>query len=142
MFKTDKIKEIKTDKVTDSAKTTETKSKVIGEFDRSDYNWKTLFSNFWQGLKFLFKKLFWILIIIALFFGVMYLFKDCQGPVHKINPYYNPLPENPIILPIEDAHVGKSDDGMSMIATDRLNVLLEQADEIKIFMKLYIITRI
>lgn len=127
--KDDKIKEIKTDKVTDSAKTTETKSKVIGEFDRSDYNWKTLFSNFWQGLKFLFKKLFWILIIIALFFGVMYLFKDCQGPVHKINPYYNPLPENPIILPIEDAHVGKSDDGMSMIATDRLNVLLEQADD-------------
>jgi len=127
--KDDKIKDIKTDEVADSAKTTETKSKVIAEFDRSDYNWKTLFSNFWQGLKFLFKKLFWILIIIALFFGVMYLFKDCQGPVHKINPYYNPLPENPIILPIEDAHVGKSDDGMSMIATDRLNVLLEQADD-------------
>lgn len=127
--KDDKIKDIKTDEVADSAKTTETKSKVIAEFDRSDYNWKTLFSNFWQGLKFLFKKLFWILIIIALFFGVMYLFKDCQGPVHKINPYYNPLPKNPIILPIEDAHVGKSDDGMSMIATDRLNVLLEQADD-------------
>lgn len=127
--KDDKIKDIKTDEVADSAKTTETKSKVIAEFDRSDYNWKTLFSNFWQGLKFLFKKLFWILIIIALFLGVMYLFKDCQGPVHKINPYYNPLPENPIILPIEDAHVGKSDDGMSMIATDRLNVLLEQADD-------------
>ena len=127
--KDDKIKDIKTDEVADSAKTTETKSKVIAEFDRSDYNWKTLFSNFWQGLKFLFKKLFWILIIIALFFSVMYLFKDCQGPVHKINPYYNPLPENPIILPIEDAHVGKSDDGMSMIATDRLNVLLEQVDD-------------
>lgn len=127
--KDDKIKDIRTDKVTDSAKTTENKSKVIGEFDRSDYNWKTLFSNFWQGLKFLFKKLFWIPIIIALFLGSMYLFKDCQGPVHKINPYYNPLPENPIILPIEDAHVGKSDDGMSMIATDRLNVLLEQVDD-------------
>lgn len=127
--KDDKIKDIKTDEVADSAKTTETKSKVIAEFERSDYNWKTLFSNFWQGLKFLFKKLFWILIIIALFLGGMYLFKDCQGPVHKINPYYNPLPENPIILPIEDAHVGKSDDGMSMIATDRLNVLLEQADD-------------
>lgn len=127
--KDDKIKDIKTDEVADSAKTTEIKSKVIGEFDRNDYNWKTLFFNFWQGLKFLFKKLFWILIIIALFFLVMYLFKDCQGPVHKINPYYNPLPENPIILPIEDAHVGKSDDGMSMIATDRLNVLLEQVDD-------------
>ena len=127
--KDDKIKDIKIDEVADSAKTTETKSKVIGEFDRSDYNWKTLCSNFWQGLKFLFKKLFWILIIIALFFAIMYLFKDCQGPVHKINPYYNPLPENPIILPIEDAHVGKSDDGMSMIATDRLNVLLEQVDD-------------
>ena len=127
--KDDKIKDIKTDEVADSAKTTEIKSKVIGEFDRNDYNWKTLFFNFWQGLKFLFKKLFWILIIIALFLGVMYLFKDCQGPVHKINPYYNPLPENPIILPIEDAHVGKSDDGMSMIATDRLNVLLEQVDD-------------
>lgn len=127
--KDDEIKDIKTDEVADSAKTTEIKSKVIGEFDRNDYNWKTLFFNFWQGLKFLFKKLFWILIIIALFFLVMYLFKDCQGPVHKINPYYNPLPENPIILPIEDAHVGKSDDGMSMIATDRLNVLLEQVDD-------------
>lgn len=127
--KDDKIKDIKTDEVADSAKTTEIKSKVIGEFDRNDYNWKTLFFNFWQGLKFLFKKLYWILIIIALFFLVMYLFKDCQGPVHKINPYYNPLPENPIILPIEDAHVGKSDDGMSMIATDRLNVLLEQVDD-------------
>lgn len=127
--KDEKIKDIKNDEVTDGIKTTETTSKVTDKFDRNDYSWKILFSNFWQGFKFLLKKLFWILIIIALFFLVMYLFKDCQGPVHKINPYYNPLPENPIILPIEDAHVGKSDDGMSMIATDRLNVLLEQADD-------------
>lgn len=125
----EKIKDIKNDEVTDGIKTTETKSKVIDKFDRNDYGWKILFFNFWQGLKFMFKKLFWILIVIALFFLIMYLFKDCQGPVHKINPYYNPLPENPIVLPIEDAHVGKSDDGMNLIATDRLNVLIEQDDE-------------
>lgn len=94
-----------------------------------NYGWKTLFVHFWQGIRFLFKKLLWLLILIALSFLIMFLCRDCQGPIHKINPYYNPLPENPIILPVEEAHVGKSADGKNMIATDRLNVILEQKDE-------------
>lgn len=129
LYKGEKIKDIKADEVADSFKTSDTKSKERKEIDQENYSWKTLFSNLWQGIKFLSKKLLWIIIISVLFFLIMYLFKDCQGPIHKINPYYNPLPDNPIVLPIEDAHVGKSVDGMSLIATDRLNVLLEQEND-------------
>lgn len=110
-------------------RTNEIRPKEIKELKHDNYGWKTLGSNFWEGLKFILKKLFWIITIIALFFLSMFLLKDCQGPIHKINPFYNPLPENPVVLPIEKAHIGKSSDGMSMIATDRLNVLLEPEND-------------
>lgn len=97
--------------------------------DKNEYDWGTLIANFWQGFKFLFRKLLWIILFAALFFLIMFLFKDCQGPFHKINPYYNPLPENPTVQPIEDSHVGLNADSTTYIATDRLNILLEQENE-------------
>lgn len=108
----------------------ETSENKAGKHDKSDeYNWNTLFENVWKGLKFLFLKLYGFLILFILFLAVMYVCRDCQGPVHRINPYYNPLPDNPIILPVDKEHIGVSEDGMTQIATDRLNIFLEQRNE-------------
>lgn len=104
------------------------KKETMHKIKENNYSWKTFIRNFLQGLKFLFKKLFWIIVLILLFIFMMYLLKDCQGPVHKINPYYNPLPDKSIVLPIDTAHIGVSSDGFK-IATDRLNILIDQYDD-------------
>lgn len=97
--------------------------------DSEKYGWRTFFTNVWIGIKFLIRKLLCLLLLLILFFAAMYLCKGCQGPIHKINPFYNPLPDNPVVLPIDDACTEKTRDGMSLITTDRLNILLEQKDD-------------
>lgn len=101
--------------------------------DSEKYDWKTFLTNVWIGIKFLIRKLLCLLLLLILFFAAMYLCKGCQGPIHKINPFYNPLPDNPVVLPIDDACTGKNRGGMSLIATDRLNILLEQKDDNTMF---------
>lgn len=93
------------------------------------YGWKQLFTNLWEGLKFLFKKLWWILLLILLILACLFGFRNCQGPISEYNPFYNPLPENPVIMPIEKNGVSMSEDGMYKVASDRLNVMLEKEDE-------------
>lgn len=94
-----------------------------------EYNWKSFFSGLWQGLKFFFRKIWWLLLLLLLLFAVLFFCKGCQGPISQINPFYNPLPENPRILPIESGAVGMSADGMTQIATDRLNIILEKEND-------------
>ncbi|NPD91215.1 S8 family serine peptidase [Xylanibacter muris] len=94
-----------------------------------EYNWKSFFSGLWQGLKFFFRKIWWVLLLLLLLFAVLFFCKGCQGPISQINPFYNPLPENPRILPIESGAVGMSADGMTQIATDRLNIMLEKEND-------------
>lgn len=94
-----------------------------------EYNWKSFFGGLWQGLKFFFRKIWWLLLLLLLLLAVLFFCKGCQGPISQINPFYNPLPENPRILPIESGAVGMSADGMTQIATDRLNIILEKEND-------------
>lgn len=93
------------------------------------YGWKQLFSNIWEGIKFLFKKLWWILLLILLIIACLFGFRNCQGPLSEYNPFYSSLPENPIIMPIEKNGVSMSEDGLYKVASDRLNVMLEKEDD-------------
>lgn len=93
------------------------------------YGWKQLFSNIWEGIKFLFKKLWWILLLILLIIACLFGFRNCQGPLSEYNPFYSPLPENSIIMPIEKNGVSMSEDGLYKVASDRLNVMLEKEDD-------------
>lgn len=94
-----------------------------------DYNWRSFFYGLWQGFKFFFRKIWWLLLLLLMFLAVLFFCKGCQGPISQINPFYNPLPENPRILPIEKGSVGMSADGMTQIATDRLNIILEKEND-------------
>ena len=141
--KEEEAKEETKENVTEEKSPSETEPVKTEKHDENNYGWNTLFRNFWQGIKFLFKRLLWILVSVALFLLAMYLLKDCQGPIHRINPYYNPLPEKSIILPVENTSIGKSSDGTNDILTDRLNVIIEPENEntmlewAKAFKKIY-----
>ena len=97
--------------------------------DDEEYTWKSFFGGFWRGLKFILRKLWWILLLFLLILAILFLCKGCQGPISQINPFYNPLPDNPVVLPIEKGEVGMSADGKTQIATDRLNILLEKTND-------------
>ncbi|MCD8387410.1 MAG: S8 family serine peptidase [Bacteroidales bacterium] len=92
-------------------------------------SWRNFFGSLVAGIGFLFQKLWWILLLILALLALLFFTKDCQGPIHQVNPFYNPLPETSIILPIQDGAVGMSQDGMYRVATDRLNVMLEKEDD-------------
>lgn len=92
------------------------------------YSWRTFWLNLWEGLKFLLRKLGWLLLLIILFFLIAYLFKGCQGPFSQINPFYNPLPEKSVVLPIEKGETCLSSDKTTRIAADRLNIILENGN--------------
>lgn len=104
-------------------------NKKIDDNKNVEYGWEELFKGFWNGLKFLFKKLWWLLLLFILALLCLIGFKDCQGPFSQINPLYNPLPEKPVIMSIEKGKVGMSEDGMYQVATDRLNIMLEKEDD-------------
>lgn len=97
--------------------------------NREQYNWKKFFNDTLRGILFLFKKLWWILLAILLIILLLFLFRDCQGPIHKVNPFYNPLPENPVIMPIEKDGVVMSEDGLYQVSNNRLNIMLEKESD-------------
>lgn len=94
-----------------------------------NYDWKKFFKDTLTGLLFLLKKSWWILLAILLLLLSLFLFKDCQGPFHKVNPFYNPLPENPVIMPIEENGVVMSEDGLYQVSNNRLNIMLEKESD-------------
>ena len=114
-----------TDKPQEESKDKEKRPKK----DDDDYTWKSFFGGFWRGFKFILRKLWWILLLFLLILAILFLCKGCQGPISQINPFYNPLPDNPVVLPIENGEVGMSADGKTQIATDRLNILLEKTND-------------
>lgn len=91
--------------------------------------WGSLLRSFWQALVFLFRRLWWLLLLLVLLVVVLFSSRGCQGPVSRINPFYQALPDKSVILPVEKGSVGMSADGLTQIATDRLNILLEQTGE-------------
>lgn len=93
------------------------------------YSWKQLFVNLWEGIKCLFKKLWWIILVILLLLACLFGFRNCQGPISEYNPFYSPLPEKPVIMPIEKDGVSMSEDGMYKVASDRLNIMLEKEND-------------
>jgi subtilisin family serine protease len=104
-------------------------SKAIPEdkqTNRNEYSWTLFFRNFLNGVRFIWKKIWWILLLLLLLLVLMFLGKDYQGAVSQWNPFYNALPKHPVVLPIDKDCVGTSDDGLVKIATDRLNILLEK----------------
>ena len=105
------------------------KKKTLSPKDDYDYTWKTFFGSLWKGFKFLLRKLWWIVLLFLLLFAILFLSKGCQGSISQINPFYNPLPANPVVLPIENGKIGMSEDGKTQIATDRLNILLEKTND-------------
>lgn len=92
----------------------------------TDYNWAFFFKNLWDASKFFVRKIFWLLLFLLLLLLLLFFCRGCQGPIHRINPFYSPLPENPVVLPIENGEVAMSADGKTRIAADRLNILLEK----------------
>lgn len=93
------------------------------------YNWKKFFEDTLRGILFLLKKLRWILLTLLLIILSLFLFRDCQGPFHKVNPFYNPLPKNPVIMPIEKDGVVMSEDGLYKVSNNRLTIMLEKKDD-------------
>lgn len=96
------------------------------EKNDDEYTWRTFLEGFGKGMRFILQKLWRLVLLILLICAILFLCKGCQGPISQINPFFNPLPDNPIVLPIEKEEVGMSADGMTQIATDRLNILLEK----------------
>lgn len=123
------IKEVKKEATEKPQEETKENMDKNSKKDDDEYTWKTFFGGFWKGLKFIIRKLWWILLFFILLFAILFLCRGCQGPISQINPFYNPLPDNPIILPIENGEVGMSADGKTQIATDRLNILLEKEND-------------
>lgn len=105
-------------------KPVESKSSV-----QPQYGWKQMFTDLWVGLKFLFKKLWWLLFLILLTLACLFGFRNCHGPLSEYNPFYSPLPGKSVIMPIEKNGVCMSEDGMYKVASDRLNILLEKEDD-------------
>lgn len=77
----------------------------------------------------------WLLSLFLLLWIVMFLCKDLKWGINIINPFYNPLPSAPVVKPIYDGMTGESADGMSIIATDRLNIILTQDKGVKTMLK-------
>lgn len=102
---------------------------VVSDPKENQYSWKKFFKNTFYGLLFLLKKLWRILLAVLLLLLSLFLFKDCQGPLHKVNPFYNPLPENPVIMPIEENGVVISEDGLYKVSNNRLNIMLEKEND-------------
>lgn len=99
----------------------------------SAYGWAELFRGLWKGLCFLFKKLCRILIplliILLIILMCLFGFRNCQGPFSQFNPFYNPLPDEPVIMPVGSDCVEMSEDGLYKVANDRLNILLEKEND-------------
>ncbi len=93
------------------------------------YGWKDLFRDFWKGVRFLFRKLWRILLLALLVLLGLFVFRNCHGQLSQVNPFFNPLPERPVIMPVDDGSVGLSEDSIYSVATDRLNILLEKEDD-------------
>ena len=123
------VQEVKKETIEKHHEETKQNQDKISKKDDDEYTWKTFFGGFWKGLKFILRKLWWILLFIILLFAILFLCRGCQGPISQINPFYNPLPDNPVVLPIENGEVGMSADGKTQIATDRLNILLEKKND-------------
>jgi subtilisin family serine protease len=66
-----------------------------------------------------------IFLLLTLLIGTLFLCRECQSPINIANPFYNPLPSVPVAKPIADGTVCESPDGMSMIASDRLNIYID-----------------
>lgn len=94
-----------------------------------EYGWKQLFHNLWGSVRFLFAKLWWILLMALLIVAGLFGTRNCQGPINRYNPFYSPLPETPVVMPIEEGGVCMSEDGTFRVASDRLNVMLEKEDD-------------
>ena len=115
-------------KATDrQAKLSDTPSKTA-QPATGQYNWHTFFGGFGRGAKFLLRKLWWILALLALLLLIMYLGRNYQGPINRWNPFYCPLPENPTLLPVYQGKVDIGTDGLTQVAADRLNIVLETSD--------------
>lgn len=82
-----------------------------------------------------FTALWKIPILLLLLLALMFFTKGCHGPISFVNPFYNPLPAVPTVLPVYDDHVGESADGISIIALDRLNVYLDQKGKSRTMLK-------
>lgn len=78
---------------------------------------------YWYRLRNICRCFFAFLLILLL---LMFLLKDCQGPIHLWNPFYNPLPDHATILPIDSASIGYGKDSVNQILQDRLNILLKK----------------
>lgn len=94
-----------------------------------EYSWSSFFGGLGKGLKFFLGKIWWLFLLPLIVVGALFLTRSCHGPLSEINPFYNPLPKNPRVLPVGSDAVGLSEDGMTKIATDRLNVILEKENE-------------
>lgn len=124
------------DNIEEKSKTTDKSQEEIKEQQRknspkkvNDYTWATFFMGLWNGLMFFLQKTWWLLVLLLLIIAILFFCRGCQGPISQINPFYNPLPEKPIILPVKEGEIGLSADGKTQIATDRLNILLEKEND-------------
>ena len=122
-----------TENVTETAKEEEpVREKNVGSdhpHRKKEDTWKSFFSGLRDGVIFLLRKLWKLLLLILILLLMLYLCRGCQNAANQYNPFYNPLPDEPYILPIDKDNVGMSADGMTQIATDRLNILLEKEGE-------------
>lgn len=107
----------------------EDKTSSHGGKKAGDESWNSFFHGFGNGLWFLFKRLWWLLLFILIVILGLFVFRGYQGPLNQYNPFYNPLPSKPVIMPVEKGKVGMSEDGLFEVATDRLNIMLEKKDE-------------
>lgn len=108
---------------------TKEKAELHDILNENEYTWRAFFRGCWKGFLFLVHKLWLFIALVLLIILTLFLCRGCQGSISRINPFYTPLPEKPVILPVLDGNIGLSEDGKTRIATDRLNILLEKEND-------------
>jgi len=113
----------------DSSDDSKINNNIVSNKESNEYNWKKFVRDTTRALIFLLRKVWWIILILILLILALFLFRDCQGPISKVNPFYNPLPEKPMVMPIEKDGVVMSEDGLYKVSNNRLNIILEDGDK-------------
>ena len=76
----------------------------------------------------IFRKLWpWMAGLVAIVL-LLFLCRDYQGRPNQLNPFYDPLPSVPRILPVYEGKVAKSIDGSYTVCSDRLNILFDEVE--------------
>lgn len=93
---------------------------------KTPMTWPVFFRGLFAGLLFLVGKMAWLFLLLGFVVLGMYFLRGYQGALSQVNPFFNPLPSKSEVLPLNEDAVGPDENNVSIIALDRLNILLDK----------------